>query len=163
MRHASPARVGPDGSDFTRPLTIVGVQEALKQGAILKERTVRIDRVLCSSAARAEETAHHFISGFSSKPELVVDHHLYNAPGDQIYDLVKNQPDSVTSLLLIAHMPGVAEAVYMMCTNPNIANHPFMPATMMGLEFPISSWAEINPASAQLHSHLPPPAVSLDG
>jgi phosphohistidine phosphatase len=103
MRHAKAADTAPDGHDHGRPLTQAGKQEAGASGEALKSAGFDIDLVLCSSAVRARQTCEALDLGSAGEATDV----LYNAGGDTMLELIREQDNSTATLLLVGHAPGV--------------------------------------------------------
>ena len=116
LRHAEAAEKPPGGSDFERTLTDKGRAQAARQGRFLAEGGFPIERVRASAALRAMETANAVTeaAGLGLAVEGVQE--LYNAPGEALLEFVRGQPDEFETLLLVAHVPGVAHLLSMLTT-----------------------------------------------
>lgn len=101
MRHAKAADTGP-GGDHDRPLTDRGNGEATAAGEALTASGITVDRVLCSSATRARQTATALEVGNTELTQQ-----MYNADSDALLDLIQQQDESVGTLLLVGHAPGI--------------------------------------------------------
>ncbi|MDO4252086.1 MAG: histidine phosphatase family protein [Rothia sp. (in: high G+C Gram-positive bacteria)] len=107
MRHAE-ADWGLD--DFNRPLTRRGHQQAGSAGQWLRSCGLIPEMVLASSALRTRQTVTWLADALGQKaPTASLDERLYNADADQLLQVIAGVPDSVQSLLLVAHLPGVQE------------------------------------------------------
>ena len=157
LRHASPEAKGTDGTDFTRPLTPVGEQEARLQGAFLREAGIVPDLVASSTAHRAITTARLLLESMGRGPAVTPEESLYNAPGEALLDYVQRLPEKAGVVLLVAHMPGVAELLGLLASDAAEITVPFGPCTLVGisLEGP-ARWAEVVPGSGTVEWLLPP-------
>lgn len=104
LRHAKSAY--PDGvADHERPLAPRGRREAGLAGDWLHANLPAIDEVLCSTATRARQTlAHTAIDA----PVRYVER-LYDAVPGTVIDEITRVGDDVTTLLVIAHEPAIAQ------------------------------------------------------
>ena len=157
LRHASPAAQGTDGTDFTRPLTAHGEQEARMQGGFLREAGITLDVIATSTAVRARTTAELLAAALGQAPALTPDETLYNAPGEVLLDYVQRLPERVQTVLLVAHMPGVAELLGLLASDPAELTVAFSPCTLVGVSLEKAArWAEVKPGCGVVEWLLPP-------
>ena len=157
LRHATSASQGTDGQDFTRPLTSKGVKEASIQGGFLKEAGILPSHIGSSSAYRARQTAETLAKSMGASLEPRFHDALYNAPGMEILEQVRQIPEDNDITLVVAHFPGVAELLDILTKDFNEIKVAFTPATMAGISFKgLSRWADIEPGSGILEWLLPP-------
>ncbi len=103
MRHAEAADFAPPGlDDSDRPLTRRGQDQARAVGAALAEHGVRIDQVLCSSAARTRQT----LDLLGVQAPVTFTSELYNAGSQAIREEIGLLADSVSVALVLGHAPG---------------------------------------------------------
>lgn len=103
MRHAKAADAQPGGRDHDRGLTDGGHDEATAAGEALRAGGVAVDHVLCSSAVRTQETlAALALDATSELTDL-----MYNAADDALLELIRQQDENVSGLLLVGHAPGI--------------------------------------------------------
>ncbi|MDR1852273.1 MAG: histidine phosphatase family protein [Propionibacteriaceae bacterium] len=145
MRHAEASWGGPDVGDLQRPLTEKGRRQAQAQGLILRE--LGVERIICSPAARAVETA----EGTGLKLDVSSEGTLYNSSAQRIRTQLAKIPEYVNSVLVVAHSPGVAElARYLADQRSDAAalaliRYTYPPATLTALEFD-SLWPDLHAA-----------------
>ncbi len=157
LRHASPAQQGPDGTDFTRPLTELGEAEARIQGRFLCEAGIIPELIVTSFFNDTATTAALLTEALGTGQSVVPEAALYNAPGTDLLDCVQGLPDDVGTALLVAHMPGVAELLAMLASElPEVAVA-FKPGTLVGISLErVGRWAEVAPGGGVLEWLLPP-------
>lgn len=105
LRHGKSAY--PDGvADHDRPLADRGHRQAAFAGEHIRLVADRFDLVLCSTATRARQTldAANLTAG---RVEFRAE--IYAAEADEILDLLRTVPDSVGSLLVVGHSPGLPD------------------------------------------------------
>jgi phosphohistidine phosphatase len=109
VRHAHAEWPAYVGRDFDRPLTPRGTQEATLAAQALLKSAPRPELVLVSPARRTRETA-AIIADTLALPEtlLVFEPSLYNASSDALEAAALKAFESRTTLMLIAHNPGVS-------------------------------------------------------
>lgn len=102
MRHAKSDYPGGT-TDHDRPLSPRGLREASLAGRWLVEHDLEPDEILCSSAARAQQTA--MATGIAA-PVRVADQ-VYDASPAEILDQVSVTAEAISTLLVVGHAPGI--------------------------------------------------------
>ena len=156
LRHADAEDQTAGGADIDRPLTDLGRDQAGRQGRFLRQTGVMVERVIASSARRVQETAAALVeaSGNGLAPESV--EALYNAPGEVLLEYVRGMPDEFSTLLLVAHMPGVAQLLSLLTTEHVDLDLIYSPCTMAAVQFESDSWQEMDYGVGVLTLFLPP-------
>jgi len=105
VRHARAEDHGP--TDFERPLTPSGREDAGDAGRWLAAEGFAPDHALVSAAQRARETWEAMAdgAGWTLAPEL--DEGMYAAEPDTVLDLIGLVDDAVERLVVIGHNPTV--------------------------------------------------------
>lgn len=107
LRHAK-AATAADVADHERPLAHRGHDEAPAAGRWMIEHDVVPDFILCSSALRTRQTTTWVCQELGEKaptPKLRDD--LYDAGATAMLSIVNHVPETVRTLLVVAHYPGV--------------------------------------------------------
>ena len=106
MRHGKSAWDDPSLDDHDRPLAPRGRKAARLVGHRLKDNGARIGLVLCSTAVRAADTADRLLEVMDA-PDIPVERErgLYLCGARVLLERLRDAPDSVSSLMLIAHNP----------------------------------------------------------
>ena len=105
MRHAEAQASG--ASDVERALTGRGRLDARAVGHWLARQPYTPDRIVCSSALRAQETLGSL--ELPEGPRVVHDERLYLAPSGRLLEVIRECDADARSLLVIAHNPGIAD------------------------------------------------------
>lgn len=155
LRHAEAVATAADVADARRPLTEFGLAQSRALGKWLKERSFAPDRIECSAAVRAVQTAELLAHAAAWAAQVFPFEHLYNASADELLAQVRKQPDEATQLLLIAHAPGVADFVSALVTKHADAILLCDPATLAEVALDIDHWSAIEPGSGALRLLLP--------
>ena len=150
LRHAEALASAADGDDLARALSVHGQSEAEAAGRWLHEHGARPDRVLCSPAQRARETASMALALLGNfSPEY--DEHVYEAtPGDLI-SLLDDHADA-RQVLLVGHNPGLERLVALLVEGRSQEYRGMPPASIAWLRLDDS----LEPGSARLHAFWSP-------
>ncbi len=109
MRHAKSSWADFDVADHDRPLNKRGNRDAPRMGEWLKSQGLVPDQILCSSAARANQTADAIAKVVGRSVEVIED--LYLASVSQWQQVLTTHAGSGI-VLAIAHNPGIEEFVH---------------------------------------------------
>ena len=160
MRHATAAHSGTAGTDHSRPLTPKGKLEAEAIGKFLRKTGMSIDAAACSTAARARQTAEAVLHAAGAKFKAEAVPELYNATGEAMLRWIQTQPDKAKRLLVVAHMPGVAELISLLTTEATDLVLGFSPATLASVEGEGERWADWDYGRGQLQLVMPAAAAA---
>ena len=97
--------------DKNRSLTASGIEDARSVGAWFARKGIRPGVALVSDAIRTLETWKHVNENARMDVPLRLIPALYLASADEITSIVKELPNSFTSVLVVAHNPGIADLV----------------------------------------------------
>lgn len=109
MRHAKAAY--PLGvADHDRPLAQRGHADAPVAGQWMREQGVVPDFIVCSSALRARQSCIWVCSELGAKaPTPKLEDRLYDASATRMLSVINPLPETVRTLLVIGHLPGVQD------------------------------------------------------
>lgn len=112
MRHAKAEQEGR--TDFERPLSPRGRQDAFQAGQWLAARGFSAESALVSAAARTAATWTSLASGggWAVPPEL--SHPLYSAGPESALDLLRGADPGVRRLVVVGHNPTMAYLAQML-------------------------------------------------
>ena len=146
LRHATADSSSGGLGDRYRPLTPWGREQAEGVGRHLRAAG-GVDLVVSSSAARTMQTVSSMALG---APVESVDG-LYNAGGSTILRLIGETDDSVASLLVVGHAPGIPTAAWELASSDSDPtakaelDRGYPPATLATFEVE-GSWAALRTA-----------------
>lgn len=108
LRHAKSAWTQDGQSDFERRLNERGIADCKEMSGRLSKRQLRPQRIICSSATRATETA-SLVARELGLPAgtLVFDKRLYLAEPADLMVVLNAQSAQDTTLMLVGHNPGI--------------------------------------------------------
>ena len=108
LRHAKAERGSSDLSDHDRNLTAEGRRTAAAVGAAMRSIGLAPDVVLVSSALRTQETL-DALEPWEDRPNIETIANLYMAGYAQMRDILRALPETVRSVLVVGHNPGIHE------------------------------------------------------
>jgi len=153
LRHAKSDWSGGE-ADIDRTLNPRGLSQAPEAGSWLAEHFPSIDLAIVSPAARARATWALASAELSHSPEARIDDRAYAASVNDLLQIVRELPDELENVILVAHNPGLEELVSLL-SGEDIT----MPtATLAVLTLP-GSWAAAAPSTASLRASGRPPAL----
>ncbi|MDO9457000.1 histidine phosphatase family protein [Nocardioides sp.] len=157
MRHAKAEPAA--ATDFERPLSARGHDDAVDAGSWLRDHEIVPDRALVSAALRTRETWQHLSdgAGWDLAPEL--DEGLYAADVDTALDLVRLLPDDVTTAVVVGHNPTMASLAQLLddgegdddaTAEMTIGTFPTTAAAVLTFAGP---WADLGQGTASLAAY----------
>ncbi len=158
LRHAKAAREAPGLPDRDRPLAPRGQRDAAALGQTMRRLGLTPDLVLVSPALRTRQTL-AALEPWEDTPLVEPMDPLYLADAATLAALLAEVPETVRSLLLIAHNPGLHElARRLAATSPGAPVEARFPTAALA-EFALPGrWDRL--AGARLIRFLPPDAES---
>ncbi len=146
--------------DFDRPLSAAGVEAAGRVAATLRDAGLLPDLVLCSSAKRANQTWEALAAGLSAEETdglaLELREELYLASETQLLIALRELPSAASSVLLIAHNPGLHRLARVLAGPSSQAQalarlgQDFPPAGLAVLTCDKPSWPKLKSGRARL-------------
>jgi phosphohistidine phosphatase len=115
LRHAKTEDVRPGSKDSERKLTPDGERHTLELGYYMRAQGIKVDAVICSSAARARQTLELLqLDDQLLQDRVEIADRFYNAGADTLINAVRELPDDCHVALLVGHAPGAPGVVYEM-------------------------------------------------
>ena len=141
VRHAKSSWKDSSLDDRARPLNRRGERDAPEMGARLAGRKNRPDLIVSSPAVRALETARIIARklGYPRK-DIVVKDRLYGAGIVELLEVIRDSDDSVETLMLFGHNPGLTDLANHLGPRP-IPNLPTCGVLHLG--FDTDTWSTV--------------------
>ncbi len=141
VRHAKSSWKDPSLDDRERPLNKRGERDAPEMGTRLAQRKERPDLIVSSPAVRALETARIIARklGYPRK-DIVLKDRLYGAGIVELLDVIRDADDSLVTLMLFGHNPGLTELANHLGPRP-IPNLPTCGVLHLG--FDTDTWSAV--------------------
>jgi phosphohistidine phosphatase len=109
LRHAKSSWDDPSLADIDRPLAPRGRKAAPRMGRELVSRGWVPQFVLASPAARTRETWSLLAAELPAPPAATFPKALYMASPERLLAQLQKTPETITTVLLIGHNPGLQE------------------------------------------------------
>lgn len=162
LRHAKAVPEGK-GPDHERVLTDTGRAAATAMGQAMKKAGLAPEVVLVSTAARTQGTLAQLQAAdvWEEWPNIDAMPALYMASAAQIHDILRELPETVRSVMVIGHNPGLHECALSLAGRSGIKsehkriNEGFPTAAMA--EFLVTTpWHRLGTGAATLQRFLVP-------
>ncbi len=142
LRHAKSSWDDPNLADFDRPLNERGLAAAPFMGDLIASKGYGPSIILSSPAERANQTA-QIVKGYApNETAIQLDDRIYEASPRGLKQVVSELADSIDSVLLVGHNPGI-EGFIRYLTGAVEA----MPtAALAVIDLNIDSWRSLNDA-----------------
>jgi phosphohistidine phosphatase len=112
IRHAKSSWAIPLQSDFERPLNERGKQDAPAMGARLEKLKLIPDLIISSSAKRTRQTARRIASEVGYDADKIKwEEKLYHCIPAVFEEIIYGLDESVKTVFIVAHNPGITEFV----------------------------------------------------
>ena len=148
LRHAKSSWQDRDLADHERPLAERGRRDAPRMGERIAARGGRPALILTSSAKRALETAQIVARVLEPPRALGIEPALYLADPGTILDVIAGTDDSVTTLLVVGHNPGLTELVNRLLPDLRLDNLPTAGVVSMTSTAP--TWRDVGARNTTL-------------
>ena len=144
IRHAA-AEFNASISDFERPITDEGREEARLLANRIAKAKISVEVVLCSSALRTMQTLEVIEPKLEMKYPAVYAKEIYTDGFEGLRILIMNLNEDLKSAMIIGHNPGISHiARYLLQgSEPSDQNFTFRNAEMLMLDLQIKCWRDI--------------------
>jgi phosphohistidine phosphatase len=164
LRHAKSDWANLGARDHTRPLAARGREAAPRIGAYTARHALVPDLVVCSTAARAQQTLDLVAAEFSRPIPTVYDERIYEVGADDSLDVIRETKPSVHILLLVGHNPGLHDLAELLIASGDLEVRQrliekFPTAGLAVIDFPIDDWRKIHRRSGRLDRFVTPRAI----
>ena len=161
MRHAKSAWDNADLPDIDRPLSPRGQKAAPLMGERLQKAGIRPDIVLCSTAKRARETLDLMTAAIPKKAKVQQVKELYMAVPREMLNVVAKSPDSVETVMLVGHNPGMGSLAAWLAGDGDgellgKIRRKFPTAAIAVITFDVAHWSEVAGEGGTLTAFLRP-------
>lgn len=166
FRHGKSSWQDKNIPDFDRPLKQRGIDAAHLIGEHMVSENMRPDLILCSSAARTQETLKYFLDAMGGEPDVMIDRSLYLAGPNRIISQLSSVDDGVSSVMVIGHNPGLQYLAMELTSGTGEARgrigKKFPTAALAVLTSEQTSWSPIRPGSFSLQEYMTPKTLTAE-
>jgi phosphohistidine phosphatase len=159
LRHAKSSWSDPSLVDQERPLAPRGWRDARRLGRELARLEVMPELVLCSTARRARETLDLLRAETTIPAPALLEPGLYAASAAALLGRILRLPDEVSSVMLIAHNPGLEELALELASSGDELERlarKYPTGALATLTAEVAGWGELAPAGATLTGFVVP-------
>ena len=155
LRHAKSSWDDPALDDFNRPLNDRGWKAARRLGRELKQRGLKFDLVLSSTAARTRETIDGVQEHYAFDAPITFEQQLYGASAETLLTMVRRLSEAVTAPLIVGHNPGLEQLIRELTHDDSrgfrerVAGK-FPAGALAIIELPAKRWAQVEPGSGEI-------------
>ena len=129
------------GNDFARPLNERGKADAPEMAKRLLLKAAIPDALVASPAARATRTAELFAETLQMPVrEIIFISALYHAPAEVFYDVISGLSDTLNTIAMFSHNPGITYFVNSLSTKIKVDNMPT--CAIFAVSANIGHWAD---------------------
>ncbi|MDP3149612.1 MAG: histidine phosphatase family protein [Ignavibacteria bacterium] len=140
VRHAKSSWESGITKDFDRPLNNRGNHSADIMSKFISEKEIKIEKIVSSPAKRAITTAKIFAKALKiNESEIQLEEKIYEASLKTLLEVVHELDDSVSSVMLFGHNPGLTSLANNF--GAKIDNLPT--CAIVAFEFDAAHWDEV--------------------
>jgi phosphohistidine phosphatase len=159
LRHGKSSWSDPALADLDRPLAPRGKRASRRIAKYMRRKRIRPALVLCSPSLRTRQTLEAIESslGEGSAVELVPE--LYAASERELLERLQALPESVGSVMLIGHNPGLHDLARVLASlgaDLPLLEEKFPTGALATLVVDSDSWAALRPGDAELVDYVVP-------
>ena len=141
VRHAKSSMASYGQADFDRPLNERGKTDAILMAKRLKEKTAEPVFFVSSPARRARKTAKAFCQNFGlQKESLQLEDSLYNAPAIAYQKVLETLDNSIQSVAIFGHNPGITDFVNTLVDHAKVDTMPT--CAIFAVRFELNDWKD---------------------
>ncbi len=153
LRHAKSSWNNASLNDHDRPLNARGLNDAPRMGRLLYSEDLVPDVIYSSTAKRAADTAGSVALAAGFEGDIHYTRDLYHADPDAYMEVARSLNDTVNSVLMVGHNPGLEELV------AELSGHaePLPTAALAVFSLNVAEWADfsLDSEARLLHLWLP--------
>jgi len=143
LRHAKSSWDFPDLDDHDRPLNPRGERDAPRMGRLIRREEMVPQAIVASDAVRAMETAERVARECGFEGDRVTTRQLYLADPAEYLRLLSELPDTIESVLVVGHNPGLEDLVRQLSGAREV-----MPtAALARIALELESWDDLGAAT----------------
>jgi phosphohistidine phosphatase len=159
LRHGKSSWADPTLADLDRPLAPRGERAARRIAKYIRRKKIRPAIVLCSPSLRTRQTFEAIAPSLGKGSTVEFVQQLYAASQDELLHRLQALPESVDSVMLIGHNPGLQELALSLASRgtelPRLEEK-FPTGALATLRVDSRSWVDLQPGNAELVDYVIP-------
>lgn len=159
LRHGKSSWSDPTLADLDRPLAPRGERASRRIAKYIRQKKIRPALVLYSPSLRTRQTLEAIESSLGKRSVVELEPQLYAASEGELLRRLQALPESVDSVMLIGHNPGLHDvAVVLASAGAELERlkAKFPTAALATLALPNTTWSELSQADAVLAAYVVP-------
>jgi phosphohistidine phosphatase len=159
LRHGKSSWSDSTLADIDRPLAPRGERASKKIAKYMQRKKVRPALVLCSPSVRTRQTLEAIQPSLGESCPVELVPQLYAASERELLERLQALPDSVSSVMLIGHNPGLQDLALGLASRGadlRQLEEKFPTGALATLVVHRESWAALSPGDAELVDYVVP-------
>lgn len=154
VRHAKAEDRATFMADHDRQLVSEGIMAAARMGRYLRDKDVRPDRIISSTAPRAKDTAKVIAEqiGFD-QTRIELDDKLFDGGPKAYLSAINALPESVQSVMIVGHNPDVSYFAEFL-THASVGS--MSKGAVVAVSFDDLTWAEVSGRTGSIAFQMAP-------
>lgn len=157
LRHAKSSHAEPSLNDYDRPLKKKGMRDAAMIGELLREKKIKIDLILSSSARRTVETVEFLTKEMAYKGDIKEEKGVYRCVPSTLRKIISQLDDKYQHIMIVGHNPAMTEVTNQL-GDTSIKKMPT--CALSSIVFNTDSWAEVAKQKGDLQFYTYPKLLS---
>src|SRR5437016_4247303 len=159
LEHGNSGWSDPSVADLERPLAPRGERASQRIAKYIRQKKIRPALVLCSPSLRTRQTLEAIESSLGKQSVIELEPQLYAASEGELLERLQALPESVDSVMLIGHNPGLHELARLLASRgaelPRLEQK-FPTGALATLVVDSESWAALGPGDGELVDYVVP-------
>jgi phosphohistidine phosphatase len=159
LRHGKSSWSDSTLADIDRPLAPRGERASRRIAKYMRRKKIRPEIVLCSPSLRTRQTLDAIKPSLGKRCPVEVVPQLYAASEQELLERLQALPESVSSVMLIGHNPGLQNLALVLASRgadlPQLEQK-FPTGVLATLAVHSQSWAALRPGDAELVDYVLP-------
>ena len=150
MRHAQ-AQLSQYGiNDRERSITLAGMHELDALRPKLRNKLSDVQLVLCSNARRTRQTLDGIRHLLPTTLEIIYEDAIYNASKDFLIKTFHSLTDTVSTVMIVGHNPGLTECVQ------QVRSFAIPTGSIVMMDVPVNRWVDLQFSFAKIAMVITP-------
>jgi phosphohistidine phosphatase len=158
LRHGKSSWSDSTIADIDRPLAPRGERASRRIAEYMRRKKIRPELVLCSPSVRTRQTLEAIQPSLGKSCTVELVPQLYAASEPELLERLRALPESVNSVMLIGHNPGLQDLALALASQGDLAQlrEKFPTGALATLVVDSGNWGALSPGEAQLADYVVP-------
>jgi len=136
IRHAKTQQISATGKDYDRELLDKGISQANVLGNYLQSHHIPLGKVICSSAARTQQTRSIICQHLTERCNVELTKELYDAFHTEMLEVIQKYGKNESTVSIVGHNEGISKLAGYLSGEPIYLRT----SEMISLAIPFESW-----------------------